>query len=59
LLEVVEAIDGPILINECVNDTYQCSQHGCPMRSIWQEAQSDLINRLKNTTFGQFLPAEA
>lgn len=59
LLEVVEAIDGPILINECVNDTYQCSQHGCPMRSIWQDAQADLINRLKNTTFGQIISTGA
>lgn len=59
LLEVVEAIDGPILINECVNDTYQCSQHGCPMRSIWQDAQADLVARLKSTSFDQFLPEKA
>ena len=59
LLEVVEAIDGPILINECVNDNYQCTQHGCPMRNIWQEAQADLVARLKNTTFKQILPTEA
>jgi Rrf2 family protein len=58
LLEVIEAIDGPILINECVNDTYQCSQHGCPMRSIWQDAQADLVNRLKSTSFSKVL-AEA
>jgi len=57
LLEVVEAIDGPILINECVNDSYQCSQHGCPMRGIWQETQADLVNRLKNSTFDQFVTA--
>ncbi len=55
LLEVVEAIDGPILINECVNDSYHCTQHGCPMRPIWQEAQSDLVERLSGTTFGQIL----
>ncbi|HKJ26387.1 MAG TPA: Rrf2 family transcriptional regulator [Anaerolineales bacterium] len=59
LLEVVEAIDGPILINECVNDSYDCSQHGCPMRSIWQEAQADLISRFKNTTFDQFVAENA
>ena len=55
LLEVVEAIDGPIQINECVNDSYQCSQHGCPMRGIWQDTQADLVNRLKNSTFDQFV----
>ena len=55
LLEVIEAIDGPILVNECVNDSYDCSQHGCPMRNIWQETQADLVNRLKATTFDQFV----
>lgn len=55
LLEVVEAIDGPIQINECVNDSYQCSQHGCPMRGIWQDTQADLVKRLKNSTFDQFV----
>ena len=56
LLEVVEAIDGPIQINECVNDSYQCSQHGCPMRGIWQDTQADLVNRLRSSTFDQFVP---
>lgn len=59
LLDVIEAIDGPILINECVNDNYQCSQHGCPMRGIWQEAQSDLVSRLKSTTFSQVMAEQA
>jgi len=55
LLEVVEAIDGPIMLNECVNDSYECSQHGCPMRPIWQDTQADLVNRLKSSTFDQFV----
>jgi Rrf2 family protein len=55
LLEVIEAIDGPILVNECVSDSYDCSQHGCVMRPIWQETQADLVNRLKATTFDQFV----
>ncbi len=55
LLEVVEAIDGPIMLNECVSDSYECSQHGCPMRPIWQETQADLVNRLKSSTFDQFV----
>ena len=55
LLEVVEAIDGPIQITECVNDSYECSQHGCPMRGIWQDTQADLVNRLRNSTFDQFV----
>jgi Rrf2 family protein len=56
LLEVVEAIDGPIRLNECVDDGEDCDfGEDCPLRRIWQEAQNDLIRRLKNTNFGQFL----
>ncbi len=56
LLEVVEAIDGPILLNECVSGNGACTfGDDCPMRPIWCDAQSDLVQRLKTTTFGQFL----
>ncbi|MBT3338029.1 MAG: Rrf2 family transcriptional regulator [Anaerolineae bacterium] len=56
LLEVVESIDGPIRLNECVHSDGMCSfTESCPLVSIWQDAQSDLVNRLKDTNFGQFL----
>ena len=55
--EVVEAIDGPILLNECVADGGTSCQFGntCPMRPIWCDAQLELVQRLNNTTFNQFL----
>ena len=59
LLEVVEAIDGPILLNECVNGNHNCSLTTCPMRSIWRGAQEDLVKRLRETNFGAFVTAEA
>ena len=59
LLEVVEAIDGPIMLNECVNGSFECSQVDCPMHNIWVEAQQDLVQRLRTTTFGQFVSAAA
>lgn len=54
LLEVVEAIDGPIMLNDCVEDNGSSCVFGqtCPMRPVWCEAQADLIRRLKNTHFG-------
>ena len=56
LLEVVEAVDGPIRLNECVEGEEYCKfGKDCPLRQIWQEAQKDLVERLKNTNFGQFL----
>lgn len=58
LLEVIEAIDGPILLNECVADEANCSfTEDCPLRPVWCDAQSELVSRLKSTDFGQFAKA--
>jgi Rrf2 family protein len=56
VLEVVEAIDGPILLNECVSSSGVC-QFGdkCQMRPLWCDAQAELVERLRNTTFNNFL----
>jgi Rrf2 family protein len=56
LLEVVEAIDGPILLNECVSPNGACVfGDDCPMKPIWCDAQAELVYRLKTTTFENFL----
>ena len=56
LLEVVEAIDGPIQLNECVTESGVCSfDDNCPIRSVWCEAQDELVTRLKRTDFAQLL----
>ena len=55
LLEVVEAIDGPILLNQCVNDEHACHfGQECPLQPVWCNAQSELVQRLSETNFGQF-----
>ncbi len=60
LLEVVEAIDGPIFLNECVSDAGICNfSDDCPMHPIWCEAQEHLINRLRETTFDAAIKAKA
>jgi Rrf2 family protein len=56
LLEVVEAIDGPISLNECVLHPDVCDfGDDCPIRPVWQESQAELVARLKNTNFEQLL----
>ncbi len=55
LLEVVEAIDGPIFLNECVANGACNFGDSCPMRSIWCDAQAELVHRLKATTFDGFV----
>ncbi len=65
LLEVVEAIDGPIYLNECVADKGSNCFFGadCPMRPVWCEAQAKLVEILKATSFNhvnhkEFAPAD-
>jgi Rrf2 family protein len=56
LLEVVEAIDGPILLNECVADNGACTfGEKCPLQPIWCDAQKELVQRLDSTKFGDFI----
>ena len=56
LLEVIEANDGPIQLNECVGDTGVCSfDDSCPLRPVWCDAQEDLVNRLKGTNFADMM----
>jgi len=52
LLDVVEAIDGPILLNECVGNEGACNfGSSCPMKPVWCDAQKELVTRLESTTF--------
>lgn len=56
LLEVIESIDGPIMLNECVGENSTCTfDDDCPLRSVWCEAQEELVGRLKGTNFQQLL----
>lgn len=56
LLEVIEAIDGPIQLNECVGDTGVCSfDKDCPLRPVWCDAQEQLVDRLKGTNFADMV----
>ncbi|MCK5635194.1 MAG: Rrf2 family transcriptional regulator [Anaerolineales bacterium] len=52
LLEVVEAIDGPIVLNECVFDANACVfGDDCPVQDVWCNAQKTLVKTLSGTTF--------
>jgi Rrf2 family protein len=55
ILEVVEAIDGPIMLNECTTSPDVCPfGEECPIRPLWCQAQDELVERLKVTTFAAF-----
>ena len=56
LLEVIEAIDGPIQLNECVGEDGECTfDEDCVLRPVWSDAQNELVKRLKGTNFSQLL----
>jgi Rrf2 family protein len=60
LLEIVETIDGPVLLNSCVLDPASCPESlNCPVQKIWCQAQADLIMTLERTKFGQLVKAPA
>jgi Rrf2 family protein len=52
LLEVIEALDGPVRLNRCVIEPSMCPQdEQCPVHDIWAQAQADLTGVLATTTF--------
>ena len=56
LLEVVEAIDGPITLNECVSDPSVCSfGDDCPVHSVWCGVQENLVRELAATSFADLM----
>lgn len=60
LLEVIEAIDGPIQLNECVGENSTCSFDGeCPLHPVWNEIHEQLVNRLKTTNFADMAKKES
>ena len=56
LLDVVEAIDGPISLNVCSHSPGVCPfGEDCPIQPIWSDAEIELVSRLKSTNFAQLV----
>jgi Rrf2 family protein len=53
VLEVVEAVEGPIRLNLCLTSSRACErQSWCPAHTVWTEAQDALAKVLRNATIG-------
>lgn len=60
LLDVVEAIDGPITLNECTSNPTLCMfGETCPLHEVWCETQKDMVRKLQDATFDKLLEREA
>jgi Rrf2 family protein len=47
LLDVVEAIEGPVRLNQCIDEGPSCARKAwCPAHQVWAEAQAAIVNVL-------------
>jgi Rrf2 family protein len=47
LLDVVEAIEGPVRLNQCIEEGPSCERKSwCPAHQVWAEAQAAIVNVL-------------
>ncbi|NPV41470.1 MAG: Rrf2 family transcriptional regulator [Anaerolineae bacterium] len=54
VLDVIEAIDGPVLLNECAGNPENCPFGlNCPLQHIWCDTRKELISRLSSATFAR------
>jgi Rrf2 family protein len=52
LLDIVEAIDGQISLNVCLNAGATCDKKpGCAVHAVWSDAQRYMVDLLKKNTF--------
>ena len=58
LLDIVEGIEGPIQLNECVPDPEHCTlSHDCPVSTVWLAVQNQMTGLLRDTTLEALLAA--
>jgi len=54
--DVIEAVDGPISINVCVNERPECSiLASCNMQRVWQEGQRRMLEFFADTTLADLM----
>lgn len=58
LLEVIEAVEGPIVLNFCQHDPPRCDHENCPMRVMWGEMQEYVRGRLGAMSLGECIEAD-
>ena len=55
VLDVVEAIDGPIFLNDCTENSANCPFLGsCPLKELWCEARTALVDKLSSAKFSLY-----
>ena len=53
LLEVVEALEGPIHLNLCLGAETCARQSGCPSSAVWADAQRAMTGILRDASIAE------
>ncbi|HSE39742.1 MAG TPA: Rrf2 family transcriptional regulator [Acidobacteriota bacterium] len=55
-LEVIEAIDGPVVVNRCLSEATRCLlEPSCKMLNAWQRIQEHITDELTSLTISDLL----
>lgn len=56
VLEIVQAMEGPVTLNRCLVRPGECPRDtSCRVHHMWAEAQADLLKTLSGTTIASLL----
>jgi Rrf2 family protein len=59
LLEIIEAMEGPTQLNQCLNPGLSCDRiSSCNAHSVWQRAQAALTGVLSSVTVAELAKAD-
>ena len=50
LLDVVQAVEGPLAVNLCQQDPPRCNQTSCVLHGVWADIQQTMVSRLSSVT---------
>jgi Rrf2 family protein len=57
--EVVEALEGPIMLSDCLDEDSACTKNGgCAQRDMWAAVRDAILGVLSNTTIAELAERE-
>ncbi|HVP05419.1 MAG TPA: Rrf2 family transcriptional regulator [Dehalococcoidia bacterium] len=51
--EVIEALEGPIMPSDCLDESSSCGGRECAQRQMWSDVRDAILGVLQNTTIAE------